>query len=543
MIDGKTAELSSPLKKVHLDPHRMICSKQGLQGFFWPISPDEYQTLRDVFISSLVKKLRRRLTKQQECDATLILILLFHLTIEMMGTYQATTIRRRAEKQGCNVLFPKYGRLWPFIFTGKPPSYPPLIAELSKGPSVPSRLRLPARYLRSFIIRDGFRRYHRTRNSLTQEIYCISTGPLLEQHAKTSERKANYAGLHHWFYPVEDGEPAKTSVIEDVLESLDEAFKAGNEVLEPWIRDYFLQWITKGTALVRTHLTRLSDKPESLPSHLWTGSGAQIWARILRCAVKKHGGIVTGHDHGIGAGHIEDRTKTIRDFEFCDTFITFTKGQVSSLKQNFYPPYLIQPNRPHIRHIPSSPLPIPSGLQKKGKKQRKNRKRVLYLSQISEGEIVHLMPFMPDPVFLDWVTRVLVRLVETGFETYWKPHPTARIGPSDQFINSHAIRQANKSLRKAAEQADVLLIDNHQTTSFAEIQALPIPIVLIDFGLRPLLPRARSLINSRCQMVSGWFDDNNQAQTNWKSMHSALQNAQTLGSLGFANEYLSTFSA
>lgn len=516
--------------------------ENGVNGFYWPVSPFETRVVREAVVDGLTALLRTRLNANEKDDARLVLILLFHVVIDVLSVYQNFAAIRRAQSEGRSIDVPETGRLRPAFVKGARPAFPRFVKELRVGPYRPRWYRLPLRMIRAALLRESVRRFPLLGVNWRKDIVVMTLGDLIDGHARAIHERVIYRGPHTWFRPVSgEVEAVDATLLNDLIAVIDKAYAAGGERLTEELVQYFSGWIGEAAAVVRVHLQRLEGRQRRLPSRLWTGSGAQIWSRILRYEIHRRGGDVCGHDHGIGAGHVRDRHKTLRDLEHCTSFVTFSAGQALAVRDNADTTQLIGQKLPQISCVPLPPnSPEWRVWQRRRSRQappaeRKSLK-LTYASVFPDGELVHLMPAHPEAILLDWMPRLMSQIAGR-YNVTWKPHPAWRNARLDKLAAKLAIGKVEGPFENAIKDCDVLLMDWTQTSAISIAVCSDRPLVIIDFGLEKLTDHARRLLEKRAAIVDGSFDENNRAVIDWNTLHAAIDRSFELADDEFAKTF------
>ena len=543
---------------VILDVSRMQFDGNGVKGFAWPLTREEVVAMRDALLSPLVVAARGRTDTHAEV-AELLSIVIGHFVAETMALYQAHALSRRLGELGYQPIPSVQSRLLPALAGRNQPQPAPLIGSLMAGPPraerwtwVPLSVRRMWRLVRFYewngLSLQGLRPIDPMR-----DIVAIQASPLISCHARAVPDIVKYRSLGDWFGPLDKQSergttPAaiSTTAIDAAIEAVKAGFAAGNEELPDYLADYLRAWLVKVTGLVRCYLNALLQQPEQLPRCLWTGTGGNIWARILRHAIRRIGGRVTGHDHGTGAGLLQSTALTgIIAFESCDVFVTFTESRVSALREGLHKDLLIPSQAPDIISVPTCkrtglPTKYQNLLQFSSKSHSRTLKdrRLMYISTLYDGERMHGIPPLPDLVAVDWQARLLDRLSKWGYEILHKPHPEGASRPPAGFAKQFGVKMLTQPFEQVMSLADVFLFDFPLSTTFGVALISETPMVLIDFGLVDWVPEAYDKLKRRCRIVRGWFDEANRAQVDWNELRVAIEESGDLMDSSFLETYL-----
>lgn len=503
--------------------------------------------MRDTALSGLASASRHD-PRAGLSDPEILSVVFVQFLAEAMVLYQARALCRRLGELGHIPSAPPNDRVFSTVLAGvPPPADHPLLRKLAEGfpatrrPGPPAWMgrvvqesRLQGLSLSVLLPRDRGR-----------DILAIDHSTLITHHARTFSGRVRPLNYREFFAePVAPGpssragEPLAGPLLDLALAAVDRGFRAGNESLPGFLARYLRDWLARATGLVRARLVSLLRRRSDLPLRLWTGSGANIWSRVLRHAVREAGGSVTGHDHGSGAGHIDGVAKTVADFESSDEFVTYTQTQVRLLEREMRSDLLTQAVPPRIRSVESPrAVRLPRAWRRRPR-ARGGKKSVLYPSTFYNGERMHFMVQIPDVVAVDWEARLFARLCEWGYDVVLKPHPDSVSPPPDVYTRDFGVRIRSEPFERVMGEADVILSISSLSTAFFNALLTDLPIVFVDFGLVSWLPEARAVFEKRCPVVHGWFDENRRAQVDWPELREAIERAPSLKDDAFRQEFV-----
>jgi len=310
-------------------------------------------------------------------------------------------------------------------------------------------------------------------------------------------------------------------MVRRILEVAADAFHLGGIALPSRLRDYLERWVKESTAALRYRLELLREQNKRLPKQLWTGSGGNIWRRIIRYAVYQNGGTVTGHDHANGVGHLKYYYLLLTDFESCDRFVTFTKKQCENLKKNIRKDWLIPDRPPEMSFINTmkqeNSLPQTNSFSK-----IQTIKTVMYISSNYTGERFQFGIQIPDYIQVDWEARLFAHLHKWGYRVLHKPHPESVEMPPENLYHPFNVVRLHKPFEQVMNQADAVLFVNPQSTALVHAFKSNIPLVFLDLGMFEWMPDAYELLEKRCQIVKGKFDEQYRAQIDWDELQKKI---------------------
>lgn len=160
---------------------------------------------------------------------------------------------------------------------------------------------------------------------------------------------------------------------------------------------------------------------------------------------------------------------------------------------------------------------------------------VLYVPSLLANNHAGAMPHMPPMMAFDWQARLLSQLNQMGLEVTLKPHPGSSVELPAAFSSDFGATVRHERFESIMEKYDILLFDYPTQTCFGSALRSSKAMVLIDFGIATYGPDLRALLEKRCAVVPGHFDDQNRAQTNENDLRDAIYRAPALQDRSFAN--------
>ncbi len=535
--------------QVMLDTSRMAASREGIENFYWPLAHAELATFRDELFAGLANVARAR-GDELDLERDLFGSICHFLTKEGMSLFLVHALVRRIRAGGHEPVWPANAKVFPALAKGRAPepADSQLVQTLKKGPVCHATWKRPLVKLHHNVALNGFSWRALRPSNPTRDIVAVHLTDVLQEHARSVPDAVEYAVFGEWFAPISDGdlareapEPLHERVRGEAVQAVAKAFKEGGEELAPYLAAYLDATLAAGSRLARQYLERIGRYPEKLPRRLWTGSGGYLWARLLRHAVRRQGGEVTGHEHGTGEGLIAYfNSKTFMDLESADRFVTFNSNQCRWLRETLDPRYLVPRQAPEIT-IPTyrSGLVKYAGdaLLRHGKTPTaKGPLRIMYVGSIYCSERPRAGHHNADLVIADWQARLFGQLKEWCYEVVFKPHPEGEQRPPASFVEKMGIRFIEGRFEAVWEQADVLLFDWKSTSAFCSAINTDRPIILFDFNFERFVPEARELVERRCNVIPGWQDADNRLQIDWEQLRSALESPIK----GIDDEFLET---
>lgn len=361
-------------------------------------------------------------------------------------------------------------------------------------------------------------------------ISTAGTNSLVFEHASLIEERVYVCPLYEWFTPPSECDLISIQSIYVDRDHIDRYISLIAEVLKQFeVRrgerslTYIRNWIIETTKYIKFYCDRLENRPEFLPKKLWINSIGIPWNSMLAYATRKTGGIVTIHDHALGANASLDSHTAFIELRNSDYFITYSReikrlleaSSLGGIKKSLGPEILsiselgqLQNRVPIIRSprkMVSSPV-----------------KSIMYVQSMFMTDVGEMNPLMPDVVAADWQIRLLRALSEKGYRILVKPHPRTRINLPHDFFSSLGIEVITDDFENVYDCADVLLYDYTLSTTFGSGLRSDRHIVLIDFGYSDLPEAILDKLDRRVARTEGWFDQQNRAQVDWHALHESI---------------------
>lgn len=523
--------------KVVYDTAAMQVSERGVKDLFWPLTRSEQNTVRDTLLSGLVRVARAR-SDNSDVDRDLFSAMLQLVLREALNLIYIHTVARRARTAGHEVVWPSRCRHCESVGASRAPlpEESALIQTLSRGPSCHSSWRRYPVRLRRDLIYNGFGWNAFRPRKIARDIVACHSTDVLEEHARSVPYTVKYTLFGEWFTSldersseVQSAEPLSASIVDEAVDVLRGALLSIGESLPDALAGYLRDCIIRGSRLSRVHIERILARPDRVPRRLWTGTGAYIWARFLRHAVRRLGGTVTGHEHGTGESVIRYfNTKTFSDLESADEFVTFNSNQRRWLEETIDERFLVPLKRPTIGVPPyRAGLVRYAGRPLSGSRDTRRPKdaplRVMYVGPIYGGFSTRISGHNSDVLLIDWQARLFAKLREWNFEVLFKPHPEGDQRPPPAFVKDLGVKELSGPFEDEWHKADVYLFDWKSTTAFSTAMSTGLPLVLVDFSFEIFAPEMQSLVDSNCGRVEGWADEVNRLHVDWTKLRYALE--------------------
>lgn len=520
----------------------------GVPGLYWPVGLGELQQVRDEMLAGIAPLLRNALVETKPMAAELAAVSPY-LVLEALALFEARALLRRLGRR--RVGFPPpSGRLLEPLARGSTPAAGPLISELLRAhPSAP-KWRLAARAIRGSLRGDGFSHAPVTPTRSSDEIIATTAAELERFHAARTDGRITLARYETWFPPLGPREtiPLDTrrfptrqfaSLAMEFMYVVESAFKVSGEKLDPSVHDYLAQYLAESSEIVSAFMHRARERISLIPRRLWTGTGGNIWGRMLRILVQENDGHVTAHDHATGSGHFGNDLRAFYEYPFCDDYIVFNEVQASASRDHLRSDLLLT-RGPRIRPVDGASTEDDESERRRGYSPSENWpstiNRIMYVGPFYIAGRQHLYPWLSYQVLVDWEARLLTTLHDAGFGISLKPHPESAY-PVHPYLRrlGHVF---DGRFEDVLEAADAYIFNSPTSTAFATALRTARPIILVDTRPDFWAPEARTLIERRCAIVTPEFNERGRIQVPEPLLLEAVRVAHTLRDHTFADTYL-----
>lgn len=511
-----------------LDPSRIPPRADGGAGAPWPLARREVEAVRDELTTGIAT-LARKATEGPERDA-FVVVALHHLN-EALALYQATAVARRCRGRGVEVEPPPRSRVLAALLQDRAPEAPAWLGAFAAAPPPPPgpwphAVRRLAGELKASGWRAGAPRS-------AHHPVALHVMPVLRAHARSARTGVSVRFAHEFFRSPRAAPPSAPELGDAAVDAVEDAFRVGGEALPASLGEAVRERLDAGLVAARRHLATVQARP--LPAELWTGTGGDLWTRVVQASCRGTGGRVTGHDHGLGSGHLDHAAKGLSDLAFCDTFVTFTAAQAEGLRRSVRPDRTFQDKAPDIVALPSRTW---HGRGRARGRPRDLVRRVMYPSSFYNGDRVHYAIQVPDVVQVDWEARLFARLADWGFDVLHKPHPGSITLPPAWLGRLPRVRTLAEPFEQVMHLADVLVVLSPQSTAMVSALRAGLPLVFVDLGLFHWWPEARRLFERRCAVIGGEFDEDGRIQVDWDALRAAIAEAPRRMDPAFEEAYL-----
>ncbi len=364
-------------------------------------------------------------------------------------------------------------------------------------------------------------------------ILATTRGDLLRRHAQLADGRVLYTTHRHWFHPLAEqrvrslSECLASEMPDAAMDILKKHFiQLGDGSFPDHCRISIDRCLRMFMAGVGIHMERLRHRGRALPRELWTGSGGNLWDRMLRTVVRERGGQVVGHDHAGGVSWMSWPLNFMNEFYACDRYVTYNERHAGHIRQTGKLVSPLEQGGGEILSCADKRL-LEVG-EHPGSKCRRSKKKIMYVGGLYRGEQLSLTPMFPALAMSDWEVRLFIALTKEGHQVLYKPHPSDQVGIPSKVLASLGVQKITGNFETVIGMADVCMFMTAASTTFSSALSTTVPIVLLDFKQFEWYPEARELAARRCVLVQGDFDESNRMVADFNEVLAAVKSAPDL---------------
>lgn len=257
-----------------------------------------------------------------------------------------------------------------------------------------------------------------------------------------------------------------------------------------------------------------------IPTVLWSGSAGYWPARCIAIEALRRGHEVRRFEHGSEAGMIEVvEPIAISELSVTSEFTCATPHMAARLERTGAAKQIWNFRRPRIGSWRGDPNIRALDFGRRTPKT--GQRRVLYGPNIMLGPRQLFPPILPDPIHLDWQFRLIEALQEMPIEIVCRPHPEGFLHGRPNPLAA-LVAMEDRRYEELIPEADVMVFDYGQSTTFYEALCSDRPVVFIDFGNPLFTEGVRNAVARRCRVVRARFDDRNRPHIDAEELAEAV---------------------
>ena len=238
-----------------------------------------------------------------------------------------------------------------------------------------------------------------------------------------------------------------------------------------------------------------------LPTEIWSGSCGRYVTRATVLAVRSNGGRAIGFDHGGSGVMVSDVAFfSLCDLSLRDQFVTTTPAASEFIRRaNSLPKYL-STKETTFQGASGDPLFRRASTLPSRRKNRASRPRILFVNTIYTSLRQQLPPLLPDVLSISLQRQILDAISDLNVDLAVKPHPEGNLQNSRHPLAEFA-EIDERPFVEALEDADLLMFDYPQTTTFWETVCTDRSILFFDTGVSQFHAQSWELLQERCHVL------------------------------------------
>jgi hypothetical protein len=537
---GQVLRGGGALRDYDYHPRSLVLTPTGVRDFFLPDFEKNTDEFCEVFCRRAAGLLRDAgIDGDRTAEAAWLGAI--YMALDATICFNMTQVAQACAKRG---LLPSMGpepskSVLGSIARGNPP--PSLQVRILRSlRRRPSAARDWARWMTSSFRSAAYSRRPPALMSRTRDILCFSMTPGQAELAQQEGKRLVLSVFDHWFenLPDDAGLPVlpRPELVADLADMAASMFSERGVSMPEHVRTSLTQSFTIITQIALFSLQTVERQARRLPREFWAGSLGSLNKRTIARVIQKEGGRVVGHDHGIGSGSLLTPLRMMIDWDFCDTFLTFSQAHVDGIKLQVDPQYKVR-LEPYSAGVSPTPLFFPPAAGR-ADGDKAGRLRVCYVPSHYNLEYHYVTPIPFDIATLDFQIRLLTHLKSAGYEVVYKPHPHCYVGVVDELVRITGARLETRPFEQIPlDEIGVAIVGNAQSTVIRSALHMGVPMVILDTGRLSLVPKAQELLLRRAEIVALRQDEDNRFELNTGVLDAAIERSKTLRDDAFGNAY------
>jgi hypothetical protein len=522
-------------------PRSLRLNENGVESFFMPVSEAATDRFFADFMASIASLLRDT-GIDDDPTAEAIWLSTVYLAQEATVSFISTQIAIACRKRNIRACYGDAGGMLTQIGRDEPFSSV-LAARFRRRAFQPTFVRTWGRYVRSLVRGDSYSRKPPILINRKRDALCFAADPWHQRLARESGISLVLSHPENWYegFELAFSDPATSpdrTLIEKVVALCERQFEAAGVDFPGHVRQSLLSAFELVIKVVLAMTVAGARNWRYLPNRFWATSMGPLHNRIIARQVQKRGGQVTTFDHGTGCGWMDLIELNAFEWDFSDRFVAFKGRNAEGVKS------LIERGA-HYRvnarccSVEGSPIPLfdAAAVTRSKSGRPSSRLRVWYVPSHYTQEQYYAPPLPPDMVAVDFQVRLLRHLSELGHDVVVKPHPGCTIGFPPSLVQSVGARVETRPFEAAVSEADVVMLDYPQSTTFRSSMISGVPLVVLDPGRVAFTPEAMELLKKRAAVVPIRRSDDNRRHVEKSDLAAAITQAMALNDSEFQRTY------
>lgn len=518
----------------------------GVKNYIWPLSQKNLISLNSALLKETRHLIQENLPNE---DWHILHIIYIEIIREAMVLLRSAKSLNQYESMGLCVKAPVKHFPYYNAMKNKESLLPVVSSRLSyltNNLSKPPKHLRPLRWLKLLLDQSVYKR-KTVSKVIDSDIVTFVTSNFMEGHVRKLNKNGKNVTLcafWEWFDLKNNEIPSLDIDITNINPAHKELLEKLAEIIEkhgyPYTND-MAEALTLQTSILcklasfyRNHLLQ-NHKKNPLPKILWFGSVNEMRARVLRATVQECGGYTIGHDHGRGFAMGVTKGELGTVFDFCDeltVYSTFVAKQITEYQKNLFTngnALNLEGKKVKFTGINNCVIShddIKKYNQLITVKKRNDKPTVMLIAGVFKGEHyagLNILP--PDITTLDFQVRLIKHFTNLGYKVLLKAHPESRISHPDSIFDNLDVERVNGYVEDQLQNVDLIVFD-FMSSALRTLVMTQMPMIYFDLGYSHIVGGNKEYLNNRIEIMTGYFDENNRVQIDWKSFKSAVQNAQ-----------------
>ena len=259
--------------------------------------------------------------------------------------------------------------------------------------------------------------------------------------------------------------------------------------------------------------------------------------RALAIAVKSSGGRVISFTHGGAVGLFKFSVFSMPEFEFSDKFVTYTKKSAELWERVKHNSNFLRVNKTEI--VSGDSVSYHKFLQKFCARPLPKKIKIVMLIGIPHYPVRKPTgPGMHSLIYLDLELRLIEFLSNAGYEVLYKAHPD-RLSEIEGIFEKRAT-VISDDFKDTWHMADTFIFSSITTTAFSYALCTnrPICAIMTQSISRKPFKDALAVLEKRCYLVDGRFDERNRIMFDTQTLLEALAKKPEQPNTEFVETYL-----
>lgn len=534
------APRSGALRDFDYHPRSLVLTPAGVRDFFLPDFERNTDEFCEVFCRRVAELLREEDIDRDRTAEAAWLCAIF-MALDATVCFNMTQVAQACLERG---LLPSMGPdpgesvLGSIARGNLPPSLQ--VRILRSHRRRPSTVHEWGRWITSSFRSAAYSRRPPALMSKSRDILCFSMTPGQAETARQEGKRLVLSVFDHWFGNLPDDASlppvARPALVANLVEIAASMFAERGVAMPEHVKASLAQSFRTIAQISLFLLQTVERQARRLPREFWAGSLGSLNKRTIARVIQKEGGKIVGHDHGIGSGSLFLPPRMMIDWDFCDTFLTFSEAHVAGIQLQVDPRLKVR-RSPYSASVSPTPLFFPPAARPAAQSGVVHP-RVCYLPSHYNLEYHYITPLPFDIAALDFQVRLLTHLKSAGYEVSYKPHPNCYVGVVNELLRVTGVHLETRPFEEIPlDEIGVALVGNAQSTVIRSALHMGVPMVILDTGRLSLVSNAEELLLRRAEIIALRQGDDNRFELDTGVLDAAIERSKTLRDDAFERAY------